>query len=34
MSKGRVVGDAWVSLHRVLAQWAVLKTKGRVQVCA
>jgi DNA polymerase-3 subunit delta len=33
MSKGRAAGDAWVSLHRVLAQWAVLKIKGRVPVC-
>lgn len=34
MSKGRATGDAWVSLHRVLAQWAALKAKGRVPVCA
>jgi DNA polymerase-3 subunit delta len=34
ISKGRAAGDAWVSLHRVLAQWAALKTKGRMPVCA
>ena len=34
MSKGRAAGDAWVSLHRVLAQWSALKIKGRVRVCA
>lgn len=34
ISKGRASGDAWVSLHRVLSQWAALKAKGRLQVCA
>lgn len=34
ISKGRATGDAWVSLHRVLAQWAALKAKGRLRICA
>jgi DNA polymerase-3 subunit delta len=34
ISKGRATGDAWVTLHRVLAQWAALKAKGRLRICA
>jgi DNA polymerase III subunit delta len=34
MSKGRLSGDAWVSLERVLTQWALPKAKGRLRVCA
>ncbi len=34
MSKGRLHGDAWVSLERVLTQWALPKAKGRLRVCA
>ena len=34
ISKVRATGDAWVSLHRVLAQWAALKAKGRLRICA
>lgn len=34
MSKGRLTGDAWVSLERVLTQWALPKSKGRIRVCA
>lgn len=34
MSKGRLEGDAWTALERVLAQWADGKSKGRVSVCA
>lgn len=33
MSKGRLSGDAWVALERVLAQWAHAKTRGCVLVC-
>jgi len=33
MSKGRLQGDAWVALERVLAQWAEKKTQQRVAVC-
>lgn len=34
ISKGRLSGDAWVSLERVLTQWALPKAKGRLRVCA
>ena len=34
MSKGRLGGDAWTALERVLAQWADAKAKGHVSVCA
>lgn len=34
MSKGRKVGDAWVGLERVLAQWANGKTRQSVNVCS
>lgn len=34
MSKGRKVGDAWVGLERVLAQWANSKTRQSVDVCS
>ena len=34
MSKGRHSGNAWVSLERVLAQWAKPKATGRLTVCA
>jgi hypothetical protein len=34
MSKGRLGGDAWVALERVLAQWADAKLRSRVSVCA
>jgi hypothetical protein len=34
MSKGRLGGDAWVSLERVLAQWTDAKSRTRVSVCA
>lgn len=34
MSKGRLGGDAWVSLERVLVQWAEIKSRSCVSVCA
>jgi DNA polymerase-3 subunit delta len=34
ISKGRLSGDAWVSLERVLTQWALPKAKERLRVCA
>lgn len=33
MSKGRLQGDAWVSLERVLVQWPNPKHRARVSVC-
>ncbi|WP_395771926.1 DNA polymerase III subunit delta [Arenimonas sp.] len=33
MSKGRIGGDPWVSLERVLVQWADAKSRVRVSVC-
>jgi DNA polymerase-3 subunit delta len=34
ISKGRMSGDAWVCLERVLAQWALPKAQGRLSICA
>lgn len=34
MSKGRLTGDAWVALERVLAQWCNAKARRGVAVCA
>lgn len=33
MSKGRLMGDAWVSLERILVQWPNPKHRTRVSVC-
>jgi hypothetical protein len=33
MSKGRLIGDAWVALERVLVQWPNPKHRARVSVC-
>lgn len=34
MSKGRLSGNAWVALERVLTQWALPKAKQCLHVCA